>query len=296
MGHNILIIVPAYNEELTIGYVVTLSKKYGDVLVVDDGSKDKTYDIAISAGAHVIQHPQNMGKAQALKTAFKYATEKGYDIVVCLDADGQHNPEEIPKLLEPILNDKADMVIGSRFLDGAKKNIPFYRRFGLWILNATTNVSLNGTLKITDSQSGFRAMNRKALGELMKINSNGYSVESDMLVHLAEKGVRIKEVPITVRYDVPNKHKKNPLAHGFGVLTDLVSLIGYRRPLLLFGTLSLVSFLAAIILGYFAFLSYYEEGTVYLTPAIGSGIFAIIGIQLFVAGLTLNVLAKMVRE
>ncbi|NJE86009.1 glycosyltransferase [Thermococcus sp. CX2] len=296
MSHNILIAIPAYNEELTIGSVVALSRRYGDVLVVDDGSKDKTYDIAISAGAHVIKHSQNMGKAQALKTAFKYAAEKGYDVVVCLDADGQHNPEEIPKLLEPILNDEADMVIGSRFLDGAKKNIPFYRRFGLWVLNTTTNMSLNGTLKITDSQSGFRAMNKKALSELMKINSNGYSVESDMLVYLAEKGVRITEVPITVRYDVPNKHKKNPLAHGFGVLTDLVSLIGYRRPLLLFGMLSLISFLAAIILGYLAFLPYYGEGTVYLTPAIGSGIFAIIGIQLFVAGLTLNVLAKMVRE
>ncbi|CAD5243342.1 glycosyltransferase [Thermococcus camini] len=218
MHNNTLIIIPAYNEELTIGYVVTLSKKYGDVLVVDDGSKDETFHIAISSGAHVIKHPRNMGKAQALKTAFKYAAEKEYEIIVCIDADGQHNPEEIPKLVEPILKDEADLVIGSRFLDGTKKKIPLYRRFGLWVLNTTANVSLNGTLKITDSQSGFRAMNRKALKEIMKINSNGYNVESDMLVYLAERGVRIREVPITVRYDVPNKHKKNPISHGFELL------------------------------------------------------------------------------
>ncbi|WP_367883089.1 glycosyltransferase [Thermococcus peptonophilus] len=219
-----LIIIPAYNEELTIGSVVALAKKYGDVLVVDDGSKDRTSQVAQNAGAIVIRHEVNKGKGAALKTGFDYALSDGYDAVVTIDADGQHNPDEIPLLLKPILDDKADLVIGSRYLNGAKGgNIPLYRRLGLWVLNTTTNVSLNGTLKITDSQSGFRAINRKALGELMKISSDGYSMESYMLVHLAEKGVRIKEVPITVRYDVPNKHKKNPLSHGFGVLAAIVA-------------------------------------------------------------------------
>ncbi|AMQ18849.1 glycosyltransferase family 2 protein [Thermococcus peptonophilus] len=291
-----LIIIPAYNEELTIGSVVALAKKYGDVLVVDDGSKDRTSQVAQNAGAIVIRHEVNKGKGAALKTGFDYALSDGYDAVVTIDADGQHNPDEIPLLLKPILDDKADLVIGSRYLNGAKGNIPLYRRLGLWVLNTTTNVSLNGTLKITDSQSGFRAINRKALGELMKISSDGYSMESYMLVHLAEKGVRIKEVPITVRYDVPNKHKKNPLSHGFGVLAAIVGLIGYRRPLLLFSVLSLISFAVAGVLAYWALKPYYAGGNVYLTQAIGAGIFVIIGIQLFVAGLTLNVLARMVRE
>ncbi|WP_148882918.1 glycosyltransferase family 2 protein [Thermococcus aciditolerans] len=289
---NILIIVPAYNEELTIGSVVVLAKKYGDVLVVDDGSGDRTSEVARECGAVVIRHEHNLGKAKALKTGFEYALSRDYDIVVTIDADGQHNPDEIPLLLEPIIKEEADLVIGSRYLNGSKKEIPLYRRLGLWVLNKSTKVASNVDV---DSQSGFRALNRKAL-ERLDLNSNGYSIETDMIVKASERGIRLMEVPITVRYDVPNKHKKNPLSHGLGVLAGIIGLIGYRRPLLLFGVLSLMSFIIAGILGYLALEPYYNGGQVYLTQAIGAGIFAIIGIQLFVAGLTLNVLAKMVRE
>ena len=287
-----LIIIPAYNEELTIGSVVALAKKYGDVLVVDDGSSDKTSEIARESGAVVIKHEVNRGKGKALRTGFEYALSKDYDLVVTIDADGQHNPDEIPLLLEPLVKDEADLVIGSRYLNGSKERIPSYRRFGLWVLNKSTKIASNIEV---DSQSGFRAMNRKAL-EGLNLNSNGYSVETDMVVKAKERGVRIVEVPISVRYDVPNKHKKHPLRHGLSVLAGIVGLIGYRRPLLLFGTLSLLSFIAAGVLGYLALEPYYHGGRVYLTQAIGAGVFVIIGIQLFVAGLTLNVLAKMVRE
>ncbi|MBO8175035.1 MAG: glycosyltransferase family 2 protein [Thermococcus sp.] len=290
---KILIVIPAYNEELTIGSVVALAKKYGDVLVVDDGSKDKTSKIAQEVGAIVVKHEVNRGKGQALKTGFNYALHNDYDVVVCIDADGQHNPEEIPLLLKPILNDEADLVIGSRYLNGAHKNIPLYRRVGLWILNKTT--VLASGVKITDSQSGFRALNRRAL-ESLELSANGYPVESEMIHQLSEKGLRITEVPINVRYDVPKKHKKHPVSHGVGVLAKIIGLIGYKRPLLLFGTLSLLSFIASGVLGYLALKPYYAGGKVYLTQAIGAGIFAIIGIQLFIAGLTLNVLARMVRE
>lgn len=290
-----LIVIPAYNEELTIASVVILSKKYGDVLVVDDGSLDRTFKLAMEAGARVIRHQKNMGKGKALKTGFEYALSKGYELVVTIDADGQHDPDEIPLLLDPLLKDEADLVIGSRYLAETKKKIPLYRRLGLWILNFTTNIGLKGGLKITDSQSGFRAMNRKALEEIMGISSEGYTVESDMLVYLSEKGVRIKEVPINVRYDVPNKHKKHPVKHGFEVLLGLINLIGYRRPLLLYGTLSLISFIIAAFLAYWGLSPYYRGEGVYLTQLIGAGIFTIIGIQLFVAGLTLNVLSKIVR-
>ena len=295
MLQNILIVIPAYNEELTIGSIVTLSKKYGEVLVVDDGSSDRTHSIAMSAGAKIIKHPENMGKAQALKTGFLYAIENNYEVIVTLDADGQHNPEEIPKLLKPILDGEADLVIGSRFLDGAKKNIPTYRRLGLWVLNTTTNMNLNEGLKITDSQSGFRAMNRRVVEEVLNVNSNGYTVESDMLVYLSEKGVRIKEVPINVRYDVPKNHKKHPVKHGLEVLAGLIGLIGYKRPLLFFSSLALVSFAIAGGLLFWAIKPLDKTGTIYLTQAIGAGIFTIIGIQLFIAGLTLNVLARIVK-
>ncbi len=287
-----LIIIPAYNEELTIGSVVALARKYGDVLVVDDGSADRTSEIAQNAGAIVVKHETNMGKGAALRTGFDYALANGYDAAVCLDADGQHNPDEIPALLEPIANGRADLVIGSRYLGANKKRIPLYRRFGLWVLNEGIKVA---TTMNVDSQSGFRAMALEALKK-MNLNSNGYSAETDIVIKAKEMGLRVREVPINVRYDVPNKHKKNPVTHGLGILASIVGLIGYKRPLLLFGTLSLLSFIVAGVLAYWALEPYYVEGHVYLTQAIGAGIFIIIGIQLFIAGLTLNVLSRMVRE
>ncbi|WP_297480356.1 glycosyltransferase family 2 protein [Thermococcus sp.] len=289
---KVLVVIPAYNEELTIGSVVALSMRYGDVLVVDDGSTDRTTQIAQAVGATVIRHEQNRGKAEALKRGFEYALSRDYDIVVTLDADGQHNPDEIPHLIEPIVKDEADLVIGSRYLNGSKKKIPLYRRLGLWVLNKGTKLATNIEV---DSQSGFRAMNRKTL-KTLNLDSNGYSIETDMIVKAKEINIRLKEVPITVRYDVPNKHKKNPISHGFSVLSDLVGLIGYKRPLLLFGMLSFLSFVVAGFLAYWGLEPYSKTGRVFLTQLIGAGIFTIIGIQLFIAGLTLNVLAKMVRE
>lgn len=289
---RVLIIIPAYNEELTIGSVVALSKKYGDVLVVDDGSSDRTSEIAREAGALVIRHESNMGKGRALKTGFEYALSKEYDVVVTIDADGQHNPDEIPRLLKPLIGGEADLVIGSRYLGGSKKRVPLYRRLGLWILNKGTKLAAETEV---DSQSGFRAISGKALGKL-NLNSEGYSVETDMVVQAKEKGLRIVEVPISVRYDVPNRHKKNPLSHGLSVLWEVLSLIGYKRPMLFFGILSLLSFTAAAVLGYMGLKPYQKTGHVFLTQTVGAGVFAIIGIQFFVSGLMLNVLAKMVRE
>lgn len=287
-----LIVIPAYNEELTIGSVVALAKKYGDVLVVDDGSKDRTSEIAQNAGAIVVRHETNKGKGAALKTGFGYALSNAYDVVVTIDADGQHNPDEIPHLIEPIIKREADLVIGSRYLNGSKKKIPLYRRLGLWVLNKSTKVA--SKIEV-DSQSGFRTLSRKAL-ERLNLSSSGYAVETDMVVNAREQGLRIKEVPISVRYDVPNKHKKNPVSHGFGVLASVVGLIGYKRPLLLFGVLSLLFFVSAALLGYIGLKPYAEGGNAYVVPTVGAGIFVIIGIQLFIAGLMLNVLTKMVRE
>jgi len=286
---KVLVAIPAKDEELTIGTIVALSKQYGDVLVVDDGSKDETFRVAELCGAKVLRHGQNLGKAEALKTAFRYAYENGYDVVVCLDGDGQHNPCDIPKLLEPIIKDEADLVIGSRFL---RKNIPKYRIFGQKVLDVLT--SFASEAKITDSQSGFRALNRKVLELLKDFKSEGYSIESEMIVFLAGK-VRIKEVPIDVRYDVPNKHKKNPFAHGLGVLSDLIGLIGYKRPLLSFGFAGFVLIIIGLAFGFWAFSTYYITNKLPYGPSIASALFLILGLLLFTSGLILNSLVQIMR-
>jgi len=151
--------------------------------------------------------------------------------IVMLDADGQHNPAEIPGLIKPILAGKADMVIGSRFLNGTNR-IPKYRVFGQKTLDIATKVSSG--VACTDSQSGFRVLGRRALANL-DFYSEGYNIESDMLTHFARRGLTITEVPIGVTYSVVNGHKKNSLAHGLDILSHIIGIVGYRRPLISFG-------------------------------------------------------------
>ncbi|AKB16441.1 glycosyltransferase family 2 protein [Methanosarcina thermophila] len=157
---NITVVLPAYNEEVSIGSIVLLTSQYADnVIVVDDGSSDRTAEVAGKAGAEVVRHETNRGKGAALKTGFTAAADLGADVIVTMDSDGQHNPAEIPRLVAPILKGEADMVNGSRYLNGLDKNTPAYRRVGQTILDGVTN--LNSGLRITDSQSGFSTILRE---------------------------------------------------------------------------------------------------------------------------------------
>jgi len=212
---QILVILPAYNEEISIGSMVHLTRSYADkVIVVDDGSLDRTADVARKAGAEVIIHEVNLGKGRALKTGFETALTLGADIIVTMDSDGQHNPAEIPKLVAPIVEGEAEMVNGSRYLYGLEKNTPAYRRIGQTILDGVTN--LNSGLRITDSQSGFRAFAASTI-EKFRFNAQGMAIESEMLKDAGNAGLRIKEVGIGVRYDVDCSTKR-PVSHGLEVL------------------------------------------------------------------------------
>lgn len=151
---GITAILPAYNEEISIGSVVLNTRKYVDrVIVVDDGSHDRTLEVAELAGAEVIRHPRNLGKGAALRTGFE--AMNGADVIVTIDTDGQNSPADIPKLIEPILWGEADRVNGSCCINSNKKDMPFYRRIGQRVLDAATN--LDSGLSVTDSHSGFRA-------------------------------------------------------------------------------------------------------------------------------------------
>ncbi|RXE56526.1 hypothetical protein ABH15_06395 [Methanoculleus taiwanensis] len=278
--------IPCYNEEVSIGSVVLKAHRYVDeVLVIDDGSKDDTARVAKKAGATVIRHEKNQGKAAGVKTAIRYAREHPFDLLVLLDGDGQHKPEEIPALAKPILYGEADLVIGSRFLDGNNGSVPIYRRFGQTILTLLTNAA--SVQKTTDSQSGFRALNRTAM-ESLTVESDGYSIESDMISHLAEKGIRILETPITAIYDVPHKHKKNPFSHGYDIVAAIFGEIGYKRPMLLFGLTGAILLCASLFLGSYAFTIFSDSGVMPFGFTVAFGILLILGMLLIVAGLILN--------
>ncbi len=213
---NVVAIIPAYNEEKALADVIGKTLEHVDeVIVVDDGSSDKTSEVAIEAGARVIKHSVNLGKGEALKSGFKAIGDDS--IIITIDGDGQHNPSEIPDLVRPIIEDGADLVNGSRYMNGPEENTPAYRRVGQKVLDIATNISA-GT-KVTDSQSGFRAFSPKSKN-VFRFKDTGFGIESEMLVDAAEAGLKIVEVPITVRYDLDGS-TKDPITHGVGVLFNI---------------------------------------------------------------------------
>jgi len=291
---QIVVLIPAYKEELTISMVVALSLKYADkVIVVDDGSPDRTSELAKAAGAEVIRQEPNQGKAAALKVGFNRCRELEPACVVIMDGDGQMDPDQIMVVAQPVLDGKADLVIGSRFI-GEEVDIPRYRIFGQKVLNSATNMSSN--VKITDSQSGYRALSFKAL-ENMDFASDSYNIESDMIVHFSQRGLGIAEAPISVRYDVPNAHKQKPLRHGLGVLSRIITIIGYRRPLIIFGIPGLIALLLGTIFSFSAFL---EKIIIFNWTLVSQGIAGIslfaIGLFLVFAALVLNSLSMLMQN
>ena len=284
---DVIVVIPAFNEELAIGSVVLKVCRIVDhVIVVDDGSKDNTADVARLAGAEVIRIDENMGKAHALLLGLKRARELGCRVAVTFDGDGQHKSHDISTIIKPVLEGKADLVIGSRFLTKSN-SVPSHRRIGQKTLDIFTKIGSQHPC--TDSQSGFRALSSKAL-ENLDFTSYGYGIESDMITHFAERGLILAEVPITVCYEVPQGHKKNFIAHGLGVLAGIINLISYRRPLLAFGIPGCFLLLCGVILGLFSFTEYFITSRYSLTISLMSATLMGLGLLLMIAGLILNAL------
>jgi glycosyltransferase involved in cell wall biosynthesis len=293
LSTDIAVIIPAYNEELTIGSVVLRARMFSDnVIVVDDGSSDRTSETASMAGAKVLKMEKNGGKAAAVMRGFAELENIDYTIAVMMDADGQHYPEDLPNVIAPILTDEADLVIGSRFIGGSAK-VPAYRRLGQKVLDRFTN--LGAGQKVSDTQSGFRAMGRKGVKN-MDFRSSGYSIESAMIMHFVSRGLRITEVPINVSYDVPNKHKKNPLTMGFGLINNLVVEVGQRRPLLFFGLPGAIMGTAGAVLTIGVLSGSSPFGWSWELVSTLAQSLINLGAIMVVAGLVLSSLSKIVRN
>jgi glycosyltransferase involved in cell wall biosynthesis len=286
--------IPAFNEEHTIARVILEAQKFADkVVVCDDGSTDYTAKIADSLGADVVRHEKNGGYGASIKSLFLRALELNADVFVTLDADGQHEPNEIPFVIKPILEGEADVVIGSRFVDrNGTAEMPLYRQLGAKLITKMVNGSAkNG---VTDSQSGFRAYSHIALDRL-NFFEDGMGASVEILFKASKTDLRIVEVASTCKYsssdgDTSSQH---PITHGMGVVFSLIRLIVEERPLLFLGVPSLLCLFAGVGFGLWMLQIYAMEHAIETNVALASFSFILIGFFLLSTAITLYAIARM---
>ncbi len=283
--------MPAYNEAKYIGSVVLQAKKHADeVIVVDDGSADATSSIAGLAGATVVRHESNRGYGSTIRTLLDEAKKRDADILVVLDADSQHSPDEIPRLVEGIKGG-ADIVIGSRVMQANK--ISGYRRLGQRVLSRMTRVA--SRQRLTDTESGFRAYSRKAINSL-ELKETGMAVSSEIVSAAAARGLEIIEVPISVTYSGDGS-TLNPVKHGLGVFNRILVMISERRPLLFFSLFGGIFLVMGLVAGIMVIRVYYFGSNLFATGlAMVAILFVTIGILTVFTGIILNVISKRINN
>jgi len=283
---KVIAAIPAFNEEQYIGTVVLKTKQYVDeVIVVDDGSTDNTSEVARLAGATVLRNKENKGKGIAIQRILTEAKRRAPDVLVLLDADVQHNPDEIPRLIKPVL-EGSDLVIGSRKAQANKT--PRYRRIGQKILLHSTR--LLSRKKLTDSESGFRALSKRAISEI-RLTENGFAVETEMIVQATDEGLKITEVPISNIY-TKDGSTLNPVAHGLEVFTRIIAMISERKPLFFFGLGGLILVILGLIAGGRVLQIVDASGALPVGTALVSVLLSIIGAFSIFTGIILHVLAR----
>ncbi len=273
-----------------------LAQKYVNrVVVCDDGSTDMTADIAKKVGADVAKHEDNMGYGVAMQTLFKKVRELDADAMVTLDGDGQHNPDEIPLLVEPVLEGKADVVIGSRFLGDSEKNdVPRHRRFGIKVITKLTDAASNSAL--SDAQSGFRAYGRKALQSL-NLNENGMGVSVEVLMEAKKHGLRVVELPTGCTYQgLARTSTRDPVRHGVSVVMSIMRLVVEEKPLLFLGVPGATFLSVGALFGIYMLQLWTTEHRIVTNVALASITFAMVGLFSIFTSITLYAIGRLAQR
>jgi glycosyltransferase involved in cell wall biosynthesis len=284
---KIIAAMPAYNEGKYVGSLVLQARQYADeVIVVDDGSTDHTASVAGLAGASVVRHTENRGYGSAIQSIMTEAKKQDADILVILDADSQHNPEEIPSLVKAV-SEGSDVVIGSRAMQ--RSEIALYRRLGQRVLSRLTRVASRKTL--SDTESGFRAYSRKAI-DTLELKETGMAVSSEIISEATAKGLKITEVPVSVIY-TEDGSTLNPIRHGIGVMNRILVMISERRPIFFFGLFGGILLVIGLVIGVIVIWNYYFSTNILATgAALVSILLVTSGLLSIFTGIILNVLVK----
>lgn len=289
---RVIAAIPAFDEEKYVGSVVLNTRQYVDqVIVVDDGSSDKTVKIAGLAGAEVIEHGTNQGYGASIQSIIAEARKRQPDVLVILDADAQHDPSEIPSLIKPILEDGVEFVIGTR--QQQAKKIPFYRRIGQKVILRSVQVLSDDNL--TDSECGFRAFSPKAYNT-MELRNTGMGVSAEAVAEASKKKLKVAQVPVSVTY-TKDSSTLNPLRHGLGVLTSIISMISEQRPMFFFGLGGLVALVVGMVFGIRAINIFSgNNGVLPVGNTLLSVLFLIVGAFSIFTGFVLRVLTRVKKN
>jgi glycosyltransferase involved in cell wall biosynthesis len=285
--------IPAFNEEKNIVRILKeLQKKTDIIIVCDDGSTDKTGELAAEMGAIVITHERNLGYGAAIRSLFLKARELKSDMLVTLDADGQHRIEDLLPVIEPIIQKQADMVIGSRFIHNDQDNIPTYRKIGIKIITKLANASLEES--VTDSQSGFRSYNKNILSTITP-SEQGMGVSNEILLKSSKHGFKIAEIPIIVSYE-GDTSSQNPISHGVSVTLSTIKFISIEHPLKFYGIPGLIFVAIGLIFTIFTIQGFTETRQILLSTAILGVGTIVFGTVLLMTSIILFSVVSVIRE
>ena len=287
---SIVICIPAFNEERNIAKLIIDLKKYSNkIIVVDDGSSDYTAKIAKELGAKVIQHDRNRGKGAALNTCFTNAMSYSPDVIITIDGDGQHDPIYIPELIKPIINNQADIVIGSR--SNATK-MPRHRKMGLKAINYLNRKAVGTTIK--DAQSGYRAYSYRSAELLARLRFDDYAAEFEQLESLLSEGFTVVETPIEIKYTgLGATSKKNFLTHGGELILASLFMMIARRPIMYLALPGALLLFVGLFYGFYTLFLFNADRYFSIPMSVISGGLLILGSLLIMSSMFIYILAKM---